>query len=146
MKNTKGQFFIIFAVLFGFLLLGVTTFYNYVQKPDFNSQRFYQACDNYDYEIQRISEMYSKGDLSVSEFDAIENFTQTFVEYQRSKNNNISLWAIYSLDNSEQYIDDDFFTQNEDLDKTDEISLNNHDFYYIIQLKKGEEVFNCEKK
>lgn len=141
MKNTKAQFFIIFAVLFGFLLLGVTTFYNYVQKPDFNSQRFYQACDNYDYEIQRISEMYSKGEIT-EEFKAIENFTETFVEYQRSKDNNISLWAKHSLDGQETLIDR--FTQGENLSKN--INLNNHDFYYIIQLKKGEEVFNCEKK
>lgn len=141
MKN-KGQFFIIFAVLFGFLLLGVTTFYNYVYKPDFNSQRFYQACDNYDYEIQRISEMSSKGEIT-NEIGAIQEFTQTFVEYERANSNNISLWAKYSsLDGSETLINQ--FTQGESLSK--DINLNNHDFYYIIQLKKGEEVFNCEKK
>ena len=141
MKNNKAQFFIIFAVLFGFLLLGVTTFYNYVYKPDFNSQRFYQACDNYDYEIQRISEMYSKGDID-NEFKAIKNFTETFIKYQIDNGNNISLWANYTIEGNPQQLD---FTQGEKIANNDK-PLNNHDFYYIIQLKKGEEVFNCEKK
>lgn len=141
--NKSGQFFIIFAVLFGFLLLGITTFYNYVHIPDFNSQRFYQACDNYDYEINKISEMSAKGELgSTSELDAIKTFTSNFVDYQRANDNNISLWAKYSNGGNTRDIVD--FTQGEQLSR--DISLNNHGFYYIIELKKGEEVFNCEKK
>ena len=166
--NKRGQFFIIFAVIIGLFVMGITTLYNSLSKTEFNAQNFYDACDNYNYEIHRISEEASKNP-GFNEETAIKLFTLNFTKYHREKGNNISLIYLYSNDNSikvlndfeeEIKINDGYFDDSDDLQnlnvngpfsifvgdsqiKTD-IYLNNHDFYYLIQLKKGDEIFSCE--
>jgi hypothetical protein len=170
--NNRGQFFIIFAVLIGLLVLGITTMYNSFSKIDFNPQNFYDICKNYEFEIHKISELNSTGDIR-NEENSIKYFTLNFTKYYRDKNYNISLIYVYSYNNAVNVLnlfDQTIKVNNEydvlggcDIDNIrgcyQEISyspdltlnissiqksLNSHDFYYLMQLKKGDETFNCE--
>lgn len=166
--NKRGQFFIIFAVIIGLFVMGITSVYNSLSRTEFNAQTFYDMCDNYNYEIHRISELSSKGLIS-NEEESIRLFTLNFTKYHREKGNNLLLVYLYSKDNSIKVLNNfeekikingDEFNYLDNLQtingnapfsisvddsqiKTD-IYLNSHDFYYLIQLKKGEETFSCE--
>ncbi len=141
MRNKKAQFFLFFAVIIAILILGLSSMFNFLSKPEFNSQRFYQSCESYQYEINRISEMYSKGEID-DENKSIYNFTFVFIENERKNGNNISL--IYNYTNDIEGGDMNFISGEFDEDTIiNNINLEEHDFRYIIQLKKEEEIFNC---
>lgn len=145
MKNKKAQFFLFFSVIIAILILGMSSMFNYISKPEFNSQRFYKSCESYEYEINRISEMYSKGKID-DENESIYYFTFAYIENERKNGNNISL--IYNYTNTfdgkiMNFISGDFYGE-EIKEIINNINLGDHDFYYIIQLKKGEELFNCQ--
>ena len=166
--NNRGQFFVIFAVLIGLLVLGITTMYNSFSKTEFNPENFYDICHNYDYEIHKISELNSTGDIRDEE-TAIKLFTLNFTKYHRDKDYNLSLIYIYSDSGSVKALNNFQRTinitgeilndnnLNQDLPSSSPFSitvnnipiktgiyLNSHDFYYLMQLKKGDETFNCE--
>lgn len=166
--NKRGQFFIIFAVIIGLFVMGITSVYNSLSRTEFNAQTFYDMCDNYNYEIHRISQESSENPV-FNEEESIRLFTLNFTKYHREKGNNLLLVYLYSdkgivnvLNDFQQdiKINEQIFQNNGNLQiinsgapfsisvddsqiKTD-IYLNSHDFYYLIQLKKGEETFSCE--
>ena len=144
MRNKKAQFFLFFAVIIAILILGLSSMFNFLSKPEFNSQRFYQSCESYEYEIHRISEMYSK-ENSLDENKSIYDFTLAYIGNERKNGNNLSLVYNYTNDlmgKEMNFISGEFY--GEDIQQIiSNINLEEHDFYYIIQLKKGEEIFNC---
>jgi len=87
--NRKGQYFIIFAVIFGILILGTATHFNFISsKSTFNDLS--RTCDNYRHEVFVITQ----SGLGTQELSEIQKLTDTFIE-----NKKIQILFIYGDSN-----------------------------------------------
>ncbi len=85
--NRKGQYFIIFAVIFGILILGTATHFNFISsKSTFNDLS--RTCDNYRHEVFMITQS------ATNELSEIQKLTNTFIE-----NKKIQILFIYGDSN-----------------------------------------------
>jgi len=72
--NRKAQFFIIFAVILGLLLLGTATLFNTIKTKDYSSE-FFRTCNNYKHEVFMITQNAN----AEHELEHIKTLTNFFV-------------------------------------------------------------------
>ncbi|MCS7134764.1 MAG: hypothetical protein NZ889_02825 [Candidatus Pacearchaeota archaeon] len=88
--NTKAQFFILFGVIFGILLLSIFVKYNFAKSSTEAIQEFHRLCYNYRHEIFTISKNYTLGG-AIDELEEIINFTNYFLE----DNEGVEIFFVY---------------------------------------------------
>jgi len=92
LSDKRGQFFIIFAVLLGILILATASVVNLVKSSD-NIKSFQAKCDNYKNEVFEISKYAVNNDKN-KEFDLINDFSTGFIDYMNDTYN-ISMCFLY---------------------------------------------------
>ncbi|UCD20572.1 MAG: hypothetical protein JSW08_02215 [archaeon] len=151
--NKKAQFFIIFAVIFGILILGVSTQFNFAKSQDF-SEDFFRTCDNYKHEAFMISQE------ATNELEEIRQLTTEFMNHK-----DIEILFIYGksssvrlINNFEEEITTNFgkvssggeilledvieITISKPIKKTFTIT-EHRNFYPILRTKRENEVYYC---
>jgi hypothetical protein len=94
MLNKRAQFFVIFAVIIGVLMLAAVSRVNRVNKNEDSAMFFYLACENYKNEIFKISEYAINTSNKSGEFELIFNFTETFI-YNLNKSYALEMFYLY---------------------------------------------------
>jgi hypothetical protein len=88
--NKKSQFFIMFAVIFGLLLLSTASRFNSAFSSSKNLiEEFQRTCKNYRYEVFVISQNFTLGE-PIDELAEIKNLTNYFVTQK-----NVEIFFIY---------------------------------------------------
>lgn len=99
--NKKAQFFIIGAVILGIIILSLATTWNVIinSREETAQKQFDLWCQNYEYEIFKISEHAIKTNNKNNEADLILDFTTNFIDYVKNSDPNFGIVYIYG-DNS----------------------------------------------
>jgi len=108
-KNKRGQFFIIFAVILGIIILSTANVFNIIIRTgkENTQKNFDLLCENYKYEIFKISEYsITNTDKEKSEYTLIKEFTEQFVQnsdyfkliYVYGNQTNISVYNLLGED------------------------------------------------
>jgi hypothetical protein len=166
--NKRGQFFVIFAVLLGvIILIGATQINKINSKNSFDS--FNLKCENYKNEIFEISK-YAAINNKDQEFSFLDQFSKNFFNYA---NQSYKTEMFYLYGNESSFIisnlfEEDLNAKNEDqvisvitsgssgifsgsainitLNKINkEYSFNkDNNFYFLIKVEKDGDVYVCE--
>lgn len=167
MLNKRGQFFIIFAVVIGLLLLGAASQINLANSNSQSRNFFYSNCENYKSEIFKISQYAINTANKSGEFGLILDFTKQFISYMNqtygfelfflygnSSNINIANFLnnnlganghlinpkeVYSSSGNPMTITMDTGSFIKEYDFTKD-----QNFYVYIRAKKDKEVYVCE--
>ena len=91
-RGKKAQFFVIFAVILGILILAAASVLNFA-KSNKNINSFNSKCENYKNEIFEISKYAANGHED-QELSLIGNFSKDFIGYM-DKSYNISMYFLY---------------------------------------------------
>ena len=96
-QQKRGQFFIIGAVILGIIILSTTTTWNVIIKgtEETAQKQFDLWCQNYEYEIFKISEHAIKTNNKDYEADLILDFTTNFIDYVKNSDPNFGIIYIY---------------------------------------------------
>jgi hypothetical protein len=141
MKNKRGQFFIVMAVIVGIILLGATSLFNLSETRDTAVEMFDLKCENYYYETQELNKQCI---LQGNDFNQeIKSFTQHFL-----KETEIELIYVYGnqVENETMKCDKNLCQEYDGglWDRT--IVLYSYNtFSFIMKQTKNEEVYYCEK-
>ena len=160
--NKKAQFLIVFAVIFGILILGFAKTTNFMQTNNVAEKQFYNNCQNYKYEVERISHYVLENDLDIKE--SIRSFTEDFLKStkvelfyaygnsdscfvknmlkQDIKVNDLSIESGKSKD----FIDKssiNIISTDGKIDETVDLKKDNIFYFYMKKEKEGE-VYVCE--
>ena len=98
----RAQFFIIFAVIFGIIILSLATLYNTIIKTgreETAQKTFNLMCENYNYEIFKTSEYAISSDNKDNEPELIKNFTIDFLDNSKNNDPNFQLIYVYGNNN-----------------------------------------------
>ncbi len=151
-KNKRGQFFVIFAVLLGVIILvGATQINKISSKSDFNGFRL--RCENYKNEIFEISKYAVIHDKS-QEFTLLDQFSKNFFSYTNQSyktemfylygNSTSFIFTNASDGNQESYLDTtDITIPYGKISRTYNFNKDNR-FYFLIKIEKGGDIYVCE--
>lgn len=157
-RGKKGQFFIIFAVIIGLLILGLATIFNVTIKTgkENTGKKFEILCENYKEEIYRISQYAINNSNKNQEKDLILDFTKNFTSYAEKSDPNFQLIYVYgnidkiikfnSTTNQDEEIlnpSNPYTVQIKNIIKEYEL-LNDNKFWFIMLTKKDGEEYVCE--
>ena len=79
--NKKAQFFLVFAVIIGVLMISIVTLTNNAEVNNKNAEELFNAkCENYRDEVFRTSEYAIANENKSEEYGLIYNFTSVFVK------------------------------------------------------------------
>lgn len=88
--NSRAQFFVMFAVIFGLLILSVAGRFNFASFTSKNLiSEFQRTCKNYRHEIFMISQNYTLTN-HIEELQEIRNLTDFFIKHK-----NVEIFFIY---------------------------------------------------
>ena len=160
MKNRRGQFFLIFAVIIGIAILVAATQFNKTSKDDTNKKIFDIRCQNYKNEVFKISEhVLENGADKTNEFTFIKQFSDAFYDYMNKSYDSFDMFIAYGnetkpgivkyLDGIKGEFEEIFLSENSytftGADMTKTYNFNKDDSFYIyMKAKKGGEVYICE--
>lgn len=98
----RGQFFIIGAVILGIIILSITTTWNVIIKgtEETAQKQFDLWCQNYEYEIFKISEHAIETNTKDNEANLILDFTNNFIDYVKNSDPNFGIIYIYGDNNN----------------------------------------------
>ncbi len=158
MKNRRGQFFLIFAVIIGIALLVAATQFNKTSKDNSGKEMFELRCQNYRNEIFKISE-YALSHDKTQESGLIKDFSDGFYDYMNRSYDHFDLYFLYSnetkagvvkyLDGIKGEFEEIYLFENSytftgaDITKTYNFYTDDS-FYFYMRAKKGGEVYVCE--
>lgn len=97
-KEKRGQFFIVFAVILGIIILGLATVFNVVIKTgreETMKKKFNTMCENYREEIFRVSQYVINTSNKSGEPGLIKNFTINFLKYAKKNDPDFQLIYVY---------------------------------------------------
>ncbi|UZE94260.1 MAG: hypothetical protein IB618_01675 [Candidatus Pacearchaeota archaeon] len=132
--NKKAQFFIIFAVILGIIILSLATIFNTIIKTgreETAPKKFALMCKNYKEEVFRVSEHAINTSNKSGEAGLILDFTKEFMSYAEKTDPNFGLVYVYGNNNYVNILDaTDYEIVVEDYDNWQ--SLNGYRFIEII--------------
>jgi len=145
-KTSKGQFYILTAIIFCVIVFALVYTENYVGNTDTNFKNIY---DNYIYESSNVinSAVYYNRNIS----DEFENYTTTFINYAKTKNVNLKIFYIIATKTNtivgnhlgEEINLTDYKVENNNyiiLGRLNNLSLNYENNIYEYNLSSDEEV------
>jgi len=91
--NKRGQFYIITAIIFIAVIFSLVAISNYI-KPNPSPDKFYQAAENYFYEVSRVFD-YSLSEDPSNLADKVDEFTTDFITYGTNIDPKMELIYIY---------------------------------------------------
>src|SRR3989344_3353754 len=119
LKNKKGQFYILFAVLIIVIIMGLVTTANYARKAN-KPVKFYDLSEDFEAETIKIidygvfnSETITEGDIKIQ----LRDFVNEYLEYAQKKDKNLQLLYIYGDENGvviDNYAFDEMTTQSQE--------------------------------
>jgi hypothetical protein len=158
--NRKGQYFIIFAVVFGILILGTATHFNFISsKSTFNDLS--RTCDNYRHEVFIITQ---SGLSNQDELQEIQKLTDTFIENKQIQilfiygsstqaiiQNNLSDYVLFTTDNNPEPTlnpKSKFIISGNNINITSPFNrifnlTETRNFFSVIRMVKENEVYYC---
>ncbi|MEM4641047.1 MAG: hypothetical protein QXW65_00800 [Candidatus Pacearchaeota archaeon] len=163
--NSRAQFFIMFAVIFGLLLLSAVGRFNFATSTSKNLVlEFQRTCKNYKHEVFVISKNYTLGAID-NELEEIRNFTDFFIKqkgveiffaYGNTTNlilqNNFTEQVNFTINDNENVI----ILPNKDanLQNVHNITIvspinkffnitEHKNFYSILRIERNEETYYC---
>jgi len=95
MKNKKGQFLIIGAVILGIIILGLGSVWNKAAKTRSMQKKADILCENYKLEVFKISEYAIRTQNKNQEPDLIFNFTNNFLNNTKKSGYNLGFIYVY---------------------------------------------------
>jgi hypothetical protein len=161
--NKKAQFFLVFAVIIGILMLSIISLTNKADATNKNAKEFFDVkCENYRNEIFKISEYAIATGNKSGEYGLIYDFTSKFVK-EMNKTYNFEMIFLYGNQTNVTVVN--YFNENIEVNgryiQTGEsksgflnsVEINalktysfNKDtgFYFYMKAHKSEEVYTCE--
>ena len=148
-RGKKAQFFVIFAVILGILILAAASVLNFA-KSEKSVDSFNAKCENYKNEIFEISKYAANGHKD-QEFSLIRDFSRDFIGYM-NKSYNISMFFLYgnNTNSTQVNIPENLITNNPVMpipyDKfIRTYSLKEDDsFHFLMTARKNSETYICE--
>jgi hypothetical protein len=149
-KSKKAQFFVIFAVILGILILAAASVLNFA-KSEKNIDNFQVKCENYKNEVFEISKYAANGSKD-KEFSLIKDFSTDFIDYMNNRYN-ISMYFLYgnSIKSIQVIIPGDEIPKsgqsvdiNYDKFKRNYLLNTDNSFHFLMIAKKNNEVYVCE--
>lgn len=152
-NSKRGQFFLIFAVIIGVLLLFAATQINRATGKN-NLDTFQISCDNYKTEIFKISQYAIANDKKSEEFSLLSDFSKAFFSHMNDSYDS-QMFILYGNSNkftfsnfSSGSVQDYLSKENIDITLngiTKTYNFNKDDvFYFYLKSEKGGEVYVCE--
>jgi hypothetical protein len=170
LKNKRAQFFIIFAVVIGVLMLVAASQLNQANEKQ-GIEVFKIKCQNYKNEIFKISEYALANNQKDNEFSFLRDFSNSFFSYM-NQSHDFEMFYLYGNASNvivANYMNQDINANNEDgryisinSGDTSSISGSNVEindsngliksyafskdtsFYFYMQASKDKEVYVCE--
>ncbi len=149
-RNKKAQFFVIFAVILGILILAASSIINFAKSAK-NIDSFNAKCENYKNEIFEISKYAANN--QEEEFSLIRDFSVSFIDYMNDSYNismyflhgnnltstqvNIPLGTIDTYHKPSVTINYNKFTREYILSR-------GNSFHFLMIARKNNEVYVCE--
>jgi len=153
LKNKRAQFFVIFAVIIGVLLIGAASLVNQARSND-GIDSFNSKCENYKNEIYRISQAASNGKQD-QEFEFIKDFSVGFIDYLNDSYD-ASMYFLYGNSTAvlkvvipgEETLISPFPPENFEVGYDKFIRTYNlkedNSFHFLMVASKDKEVYVCE--
>jgi hypothetical protein len=156
MKNRRGQFFLIFAVIIGIAILVAATQFNKTSKDNSGKEMFEIRCQNYQNEIFKISQYVIENQPDKeNEFTLIKQFSDGFYDYMNRSYDHFDLYFLYGNNTYSQVFDEDTkgaATHKEEAEYSIILAgitrtynfYTEDSFYFYMKAKKGGEIYICE--
>ncbi|MCX6741936.1 MAG: hypothetical protein NTX24_02040 [Candidatus Pacearchaeota archaeon] len=160
--NKRAQFFLVFAVIIGVLMLSIISLTNRADVTNKNAKEFFDIkCENYRNEIFKISEYTIATGNKSGEYGLIYDFTTNFFK-EMNKTYNFEMIFLYGdkanvtvanyfnegIDVNEGYIQSgeskSGFLNSVTIDVLKTYVFGDTGFYFYMKASKGKEVYTCE--
>jgi len=162
-KGKKAQFFLVFAIIIGVLMLSIISLTNRADVTNKNAKEFFDVkCENYRNEIFKISEYAIATGNKSGEYGLIYDFTTNFFK-EMNKTYNFEMIFLYGNETNvtvANYFNEGItIGENTILPGTatsgflNQVTINtlktysfnkDTDFYFYMKASKGKEVYVCE--